>query len=184
MQLGDGGTGIIAEFDFSHTISGKFAGYVQGMYMVNPRSTNGIVRSANLTNDASGNPIPKSNEFSVPDQYMLRVGGRFNVSGIQASLGGRMECIPSKDLLDKSEGFRRPGYIVSAEPSVFYTTGQHTFGVNFPVALERNRTRSQLDIARGIETNPNSARYGKPIQGDAAFADWLLSVTYTYRLNK
>ena len=88
-----------------------------------------------------------------------------------------MECIPSKDLIGKSDGFRRPGYVISIEPSAFYSFGAHTLGVNFPIAVERNRTRSQIDIARG--TNPET---GKPYHGDAAFADWLISVTYAYRI--
>lgn len=172
IQLGDGGTGVIAEIDFSHLLKGKFFGYLNGMYMVNPRNTNGVLRSANLTNN-----IPLSNEMSVPDQYMLRAGGRFSSNGVQASLGARMECIPAEDLIGKSDGFRRPGYIISAEPSFFYSTGSHTFGINVPIALERNRTQSVLDKKRTEIT-------GQFQQGDAAFADWLVSVSYAYRFAK
>jgi hypothetical protein len=172
IQLGDGGTGVIAEVDFSHLLKGKIFGYINGMYMVNPRNTNGVIRSANLT---AG--IPLSNEMSVPDQYMARAGARYSNNGIQASLGGRLECIPSEDLIGKSDGFRRPGYIISAEPSVFYTTGNHTFGINVPIALERNRTQNTIDKERTRMTNTFT-------QGDAAFADWLLSVSYAYRFAK
>jgi hypothetical protein len=172
IQLGDGGTGVIAEVDFSHLLKGKFYGYVNGMYMISPRNTNGVLRSPNLSNN-----IPLSNEMSVPDQYMLRAGARFVNDGIQASLGARMECIPSSDLIGKSDGFRRPGYIISAEPSIFYTTGSHTFGINVPIALERNRTQSELDKERTVIT-------GQFQQGDAAFADWLVSVSYAYRFAK
>jgi len=180
IQPGDGGVGAITEFDFNHNIKGKFFAYAAGMYMVNARNTNGVKRSQNLqTIPATGEEIPKSNEFSVPDQYMIRAGGRFIHDDLQISLGSRMECIPSKDLIGKSDGFRRPGYIISFEPSVSYSWDQHTLGFNFPMAIERNRTRSQIDIARGI--NPNT---GNPYHGDAAFADWLLSVTYAYRLAK
>jgi hypothetical protein len=172
IQLGDGGTGIIAEVDFSHKLAGKFYGYINGMYMINPRNTNGVLRSPNLSNN-----IPLSNEMSVPDQYMLRAGARFTSNGIQASLGGRMECIPVNDLIGDSDGFRRPGYIISLEPSIFYTKGNHTFGVNVPIALERNRTQSVLDKQRTEAT-------GQYQHGDAAFADWLLSVSYAYRFAK
>jgi hypothetical protein len=178
IQPGDGGFGIITEFDFAHMVKGNVFAYAQGMYMLSPRNTNGVKRSSNLsTNPTTGEEIANSNEFSVPDQYMLRIGGRYMVKGIQASLGGRMECIPSKDLIGKSEGFRRPGYIISVEPSAFYTVGAHTFGFNLPVALARNRTRSQIDIARG-----NNPATGKPFHGDAAFADWLISLTYAYKI--
>lgn len=172
IQLGDGGTGVIAEVDFSHLIKGKMFGYVNAMYMLNPRNTNGVLRSPNLSNN-----IPLSNEMSVPDQYMLRAGGRYSYHGIQASLGARMEAIPAKDLIGDSDGFRRPGYIISAEPSFFYTTGNHTFGINVPIALQRNRTQSVLDKKRTEIT-------GTYQHGDAAFADWLLSVSYAYRFAK
>jgi hypothetical protein len=180
IQLGDGGTGIITEVDFSHKVYGKFYGYVNAMYMLNPRNTNGTKRSSNLTTiPSTGESIPLSNEFSVTDQYLVRGGFRYMDHGIQASLGSRMECIPSEDLIGKSDGFRRPGYIISLEPSVYYTKGQHTVGFNLPVALERNRTRSVIDKTRGI--NPTT---GEPYHGDAAFADWLVSFTYAYRLSK
>lgn len=172
IQLGDGGTGVIGEVDFSHLIKGKMFGYVNAMYMVNPRNTNGVLRSQNLTNN-----IPLSNEMSVPDQYMLRAGGRYSNQRIQASLGARMEAIPAKDLIGDSDGFRRPGYIISAEPSFFYTTGNHTVGINVPIALERNRTQSVLDKKRTEIT-------GTYQHGDAAFADWLVSVSYAYRFAK
>jgi hypothetical protein len=192
IQLGDGGLGLITEIDFSHKIAGKFSGYVNAMYMFNPRNTNGVKRSNNpstypvLRDNGGGNyvidrqvEIPLSNEMSVPDQYMLRFGGRVATHNFQASLGGRLECIPSKDIMGESDGFRRPGYIFSAEPSLAYSYGAHTLGVNVPLALYRNRTRSQIDIARG-----NSITTGDPNIGDAAFADWLLSVSYAYRLNR
>jgi len=179
IQLGDGGLGTILDVNVDLNPLGKWGGYVNGMYMVNPKNTNGVKRSASLTRKPSGEDIPLSNEFSVTDQYLLRAGARFSVHGFQAFLGGRMECIPSKDLIGDSDGFRRPGYIISAEPSAFYTIGAHTIGVNFPIAIERNRTRSQIDIARG--TNPST---GQPYHGDAAFATWLLSVTYAYRISQ
>jgi hypothetical protein len=180
IQPGDGGFGIITEFDFMRNISGKIYGYANGMYMLSPRNTNGVKRSNNLTvNPTTGAEIEKSNEFSVPDQYMIRIGGRYMSDKFQLSLGGRMECIPSKDLVGDSQGFRRPGYIISAEPAAFYTFGAHTVGFNLPVAIVRNRTRSQIDIERG--TNPTT---GEKYHGDAAFADWLLSISYAFKFSK
>jgi hypothetical protein len=172
IQLGDGGTGFIVDTDYSQKIAGKFFGYLNAMYMINPRNTNGVLRSNNLSNN-----IPLSNEMSVPDQYMLRAGARFVNNGMQVSLGTRIEGIPAEDLVGDSDGFRRPGYIISAEPSVLYSTGNHTFGLNIPIALARNRTQSHLDKERTRVT-------GQYQHGDAAFADWLLSVSYAYRFAK
>ncbi|HEX8037526.1 MAG TPA: hypothetical protein VF490_00185 [Chryseosolibacter sp.] len=180
IQLGDGGWGVMTEVDVTRHIAGKFSGYLNALYMVNPRNTNGVLRRSSLiTVPSTGEEIPRSNEYSVADQYFWRLGGEFMSNGITATLGVRMEGIPSEDLIGKSEGFRRPGYITSIEPGLFYSTGSHTFGVNCPIAVDRNRTRNTIDKAQG--NNPTT---GKPIIGDAAFADWLLSVTYVYRLVK
>jgi hypothetical protein len=178
IQLGDGGWGIITEVDIMRHIGGKFSGYLNALYMSNPRNTNGVLRRATpVTVPATGEEIPRSNEYSVSDQYFWRLGAQFMSGSFTGSLGVRMEGIPSKDIIGGSEGFRRPGYITSIEPGCFYTTGQHSFGVTFPIAVDRNRTRNSIDKAQG--NNPTT---GQPIIGDAAFADWLLSVTYVYRM--
>jgi len=180
IQPGDGGLGFITEVDVMRRINGKIFAYLNAMYMFNPRNTNGVLRrSTPYTIPVTNEPIPLSNEMSVCDQYFWRLGATFSSNSLNASLGARMEGIPSEDILGKTDGFRRPGYIISAEPSVFYSTGAHTFGVNFPIALERNRTRNVIDKTQG--NNPTT---GEPIIGDAAFADWLLSITYAYRLMK
>jgi hypothetical protein len=76
--------------------------------------------------------------------------------------------VPSLDVLGKSEGFRRPGYIISVEPGISYMNKKNTFALNLPIATTRNRTRSYSDL-----------KYGG--QGDAAFADYFLSATYSHR---
>ena len=180
IQPGDGGLGVISEIDVARRIAGNFSGYLNAMYMINARNTNGVLRRATpYTIPVTNEEIPLSNEMSVCDQYFWRLGGVYTMHGLQAGLGARMEGIPSEDLIGESSGFRRPGYIISAEPSLFYTKGAHTFGVNFPIALERNRTRNTTDKTQGV--NPVT---GEKINGDAAFADWLLSVTYAFRLMK
>lgn len=181
IQPGDGGTGIVVEYAFNHKIAGRFYGYTTGFYMSQPRNTNGTLRSPNPQNG-----IPLSNEFSVVDQYLLRGGVQYVHNGLQVGLGLRYEGIPAEDLIGNSDGFRRPGYIISYEPSVFYSTGNHTFGINLPVVRlpkalgsadigARNRTQSHIDKQRTEIT-------GQYQHGDAAFADWLVSITYAYKI--
>jgi len=172
IQPGDGGFGFSLEYDFAYNFNHWFSFYSNGLYLSNPRNTNGVLRSATLTSN-----IEKSNEFSVCDQFLLRFGARFNIKHLQLSIGGRYEGIPSEDLIGESQGFRRPGYIVSLEPSAVYTHGKHTFGVNFPIAMYRNRVQNTIDKARTELT-------GTYTIGDAAFADWLLSITYAYRISR
>jgi hypothetical protein len=171
IQPGDGGFGVVADFNFNRTLSKNVSLYSNGMYMLNPRNTNGIKRSA------SPGTIPLSNEFSVADQFFARLGGQYQVGAFVFALGGRIEGIPARDLIGNSDGFRRPGYIISGEPSVFYTSGNHFFGLNVPIALVRNRTKNTIDTQKTIET-------GKDVHGDAAFADYLISITYGFRISK
>jgi len=172
IQLGDGGFGVIVEFDANYMFSKGFSAYATGLYMSNPKNTNGVERSPSLTNG-----IPLSNEFSVCDQFLARLGARYSVKRFNFALGGRVEGIPSEDLIGDSDGFRRPGYIISVEPALGYIVGKHSFGLSLPIALERNRTQNTIDKKRSEMT-------GELVQGDAAFADWLLSITYNYRLGK
>lgn len=171
MQPGDGGLGLITEASFTKQLGIHFALYADGMYMLNPRNTNGVLRSNSPTT------LPRGNEFSVADQFFARLGARYSVNQFQFGLGGRIEGIPARDLIGRNDGFRRPGHIVSAEPSVAFTWGAHLISVNVPVAVYRNRIRSVYDVQRSMETNQRQ-------HGDAAFADWLLSVTYAYRIQR
>lgn len=169
IQLGDGGFGVTTEFDFSYAFTHTVGMYASGLYLFNPRNTNGVVGR----NPSAG--VPRSDEFSVADQFLFRLGARATYSQFQFSLGGRYEGIPSEDAIGKSDGWRRPGYILSLEPSVAFHTGKHTVGMNVPIALERNRVQNTIDKERTRIT-------GTFQQGDAAFADWLLSISYSYKL--
>jgi hypothetical protein len=80
----------------------------------------------------------------------------------------RWEGIPVHDLVGESDGFRRPGYAASVDPGFSYTSGQHTFSLNVPFAIHRNRTQSVPD------------REGDD-HGDAAFADYLVIFGYFRR---
>jgi hypothetical protein len=172
IQPGDGGLGLTTELDGIFKAMNNLFVYGSGLYLFNPRNTNNTLR-----NSASTAPLTRFSYNSVVDQFLFRVGVRYMYRSVQAGLGYRIEGIPSKDLIGKSDGFRRPGWIGSIEPSVYYTTGMHTFGMNVPVALIRNRTQSQSDIEKTQTT-------GVYTQGDAAFADYLISVSYSCRLTK
>ena len=94
----------------------------------------------------------------------------FNFAG-----GMRVESLPSTDLIGGSRGFRRPGYIVSVEPSVTYVAKKISFNLAVPVAVKRNRTQSDSDKRQSADTGTHK-------QGDAAFADYLISAGITVRL--
>ncbi|MEO6567123.1 MAG: hypothetical protein ABIO94_00045, partial [Opitutaceae bacterium] len=87
---------------------------------------------------------------------------------LTASLGGRLEGVPALDFIGGDRGFRRPGYVISVEPGIAFSTGRDSFSVSVPVAVVRNRVRSYSD------------RLGTG-HGDAAFADFLISMSYAHR---
>ncbi len=169
IQLGDGGVGLSLELQgFWEMADGLYA-YGNAFYISNPRGVNGTLtyRSA-------------SNEYmcSVADQYAARLGflSQSKLHGLSISWGGRIEGVPVKDLIGESLGFRRPGYVVSLEPGVTYMKGKTAVNFNAPMAVYRIRKQSVTDKEIQDAT-------GVPRNGDAAFADYLISAGVTYRFN-
>jgi hypothetical protein len=91
------------------------------------------------------------------------------IRGLAFSAGIRDEGVPAKDILGKSDGFRRPGYALDFEPGLIYSRGKQSWTLSGPVPFHRDRTRSAADRISGTH-------------GDAAFADYELLVGYSRRL--
>lgn len=170
IQLGDGGLGLIVDTQGIWELKQGLYGYYSGFYLFNPRSVNGTPTNRSRQSEAI---------MSVPDQFALRGGVFYGVKsfhGLGLSLGGRAEGVPVRDLLGDSDGFRRPGYVISVEPGVSYMLGNVTATVNVPFAVVRNRTQSLTDIA---DSSP-----GDVVHGDAAFADYLVNFSLAWRIPK
>ncbi|MDE0560542.1 hypothetical protein OU792_11125 [Algoriphagus sp. NF] len=170
IQLGDGGTGIILDFQGLWNIGSTNFWYYDGFYLLNPRETNGTPTNRRRPNEAI---------MSVPDQFALRTGvfrSFEKIHGLGVSMGVRLEGIPVRDLVGGSQGFRRPGYIISVEPGISYMKGNVTGTLNVPIALWRNRTQSVTDI--------ENSQAGDTVHGDAAFADYLISFSLAWRIPK
>lgn len=172
IQLGDGGTGITAELNGYYNLSYKISFYGNLYYLVNPREQNGVSTARGGTPSATAVKY-FTNTMSVPDQYMARGGVSYLVKKFIFSAGARIEGIPSSDLVGGERGFRRPGYVISAEPVVSYMTKKVSFYASVPVALQRNRTQSYSDKLRTTEG-------GTKVQGDAAFADYSVNVGLSF----
>jgi hypothetical protein len=174
IQLGDGGVGFIAQFNGYLNFNSHFSGYTNLYYLSNPRNTNNTrtyreTLSATLANEAIS---------SVPDQYLARLGVNYTFGGdlkaLTLSAGGRIEGIPVHDLIGKSDAFRRPGYIISVEPSVNYAFKRFNVFASVPIALRRDRTQSVTD-------KQNSAIQGQYVIGDAAFADYAINFGVSFK---
>jgi hypothetical protein len=174
IQLGDGGTGFTVEINAFYHFTKDLAIYGNGYYLINPREQNGSrtyreTLSAGLANEAI---------CSVPDQYMGRAGLNYSIpsiKGLAVAAGIKLEGIPVYDLVGGSGDFRRPGYIWSIEPTVTYSLKKVTLFASVPFAIYRNRTQSVTD-------KENSARTGTHVQGDAAFANYVVNIGFSVPL--
>ena len=105
--------------------------------------------------------------LSTPDTYLLRAGLSYAIwpaKGLSLSVGGRMEGVPSTDWFGGNSGGRRPGYAISIEPGITWVHHKLAITVTAPVAIAINRERNYLGNA-----------------GDAAFADYLITSSVSYR---
>jgi hypothetical protein len=161
IQLGDGGWGVPLDIQAYKRI-GKTTLYASGTYLLNPRDTNGV---------QTGRGRPSEAIMSVADQYLARVGIARPIPHTRRfafTVGWRIEGVPVRDLIGKSNGFRRPGYAMSIESGVQYFRGRDIWSVAVPIAAGRNRKRSVSDILVGGA-------------GDAAFADYMILLGYSHR---
>ncbi|MEY4896964.1 MAG: hypothetical protein RL525_357 [Bacteroidota bacterium] len=182
IQLGDGGLGLSLELQgFWEMAEGLFA-YGNAFYILNPRGVNGTMTNRRASIMVPGNPVAQvfTNEYmcSVADQYAARLGflSQSQLHGLSFSWGVRLEGVPVRDLVGESYGFRRPGYTIAAEPGVTYMKGKTTVNFNMPIAMYRIRKQSVTD--KEVQDATGVAR-----NGDAAFADYLISLGVTYRLS-
>lgn len=173
IQLGDGGTGFTVEANTFYNLSRNFTFYGNFYYLINPREQNGVRTYRETLSPALANEAI----MSVPDQYMARAGLNYafdHVHGLSIAAGARIEGIPVHDLIGGSGDFRRPGYVLSVEPSVNYMVKTTTFFVSVPVALIRDRLQSVTD-------KENSVKTGKFVRGDAAFANYSFNFGAAFR---
>jgi hypothetical protein len=176
IQPGDGGTGISFEMNGYYNFKPKIGVYANIFYLCNPREVNGTSTARGGTPSATAKKY-NTDVMSVPDQFMARAGAGYTVKKFTFSGGIRIEGLPSGDLIGGDRGFRRPGYIISAEPSVTYQSLSKKTSIILavPVALKRNRTQSDSDKRRTADTGIHQ-------QGDAAFADYLINVGVIFKL--
>ena len=172
IQLGDGGTGYTLEINTFYNVSHTFGFYGNFFYLANPADVNGTETSATA---ASATKIAITSDVeSVPDQYLIRAGASLVVKKFDFTLGFRDDCLPVRDLIGQSDGFRRPGYILSAEPGATYRFKNIALYALVPIAIIRDRTQSVPDIRQTELT-------GIYTHGDAAFADYVINLGITFK---
>ncbi len=169
-QTGDGGWGIILEAQGSGQVSGSLYAYASGFYQL---STKGVSDIPFGNNPCTATACPPSTVFrSVPDVYSARAGAGYLLpvlNGLFASLGGRIDGIPVRDLIGGGDmGFRRPGYVVYVDPGLTLTLGAHMLSFSVPFRVYQNRLPSLLERSTHVF-------------GGADFADYLVVASYALR---
>ncbi|HWD89156.1 MAG TPA: hypothetical protein VG367_13580 [Mucilaginibacter sp.] len=173
IQLGDGGTGIALEVNTYYNPVKNFGFYGNFFYLSNPRDVNNTFRSTSSATNVTA-IATTGNVESVPDQYLVRIGGSYMIDKFDFALGVRDDCLPVRDLFGGSDGFRRPGYILSAEPAITWRVKKMAIYLDVPIAILRDRTQSIPDIRQTELTRVYT-------HGDAAFADYVVNVGLTYK---
>jgi hypothetical protein len=154
-QLGDGGVGAVVQLQAFQKLVKNLFGYVAGLYLINPRNVNGT----------EGPSLNTTYVNSVPDQYFGRGGLSYVIwpaIGLSFSLGGRIDGVPTSDLIGSSDGFRRAGYAIYVDPGLNWSRGKNSLSLNVPVAVERN-----------LEATRYSSK--------GAFADFIVVASYSRR---
>ena len=162
LQPGDGTWGFNVATQAYKTVWRRASLYGQATYLFTPADTNGV---------ATFRSQPGQSVMSATDQYLYRAGvsqGVPKVRGLALSLGIRGEGVPVRDLLGASDGFRRPGFILSLDPGLMFHYKRDTISINGPWALYRDRPPSVPEIQYNI-TN-----------GDAFFADYTVIASISH----
>jgi hypothetical protein len=192
IQPGDGGIGFSVELQAFKKISGRFYTFANGYYLFNPRQSNGTFKSnPSVVKDGTGttHTLYGYNVYASPDQYFARAGVMASLlrsRNLTLSIAGRLEGIPAYDVFGGQVAYRRPGYVGAIEYGASYRSGDHSFGLFIPFNLIRNRVQSAADIAAQNIQNSGVTDASKlsHVQGDAAFADYSINITYAYRIGK
>ena len=184
IQPGDGGIGFSVELQGFRQIYKGLYGFGNGYYLFNPRQSNGTYKSSFKS---------AYDLYACPDQYFARAGVMTSITkskNLTLSLAGRVEGIPAFDKFGGEVAYRRPGYVVAVESGVSYRMGQHSISLFVPYNFFKKRIQSASDIAQTVTNNANTladpVKYpAKPkVNGDAAFADYSISLNYSYRLGR
>jgi hypothetical protein len=167
IQPGNGGWGLVMQWSGYQRLNKSLTFYTDGDYIATQGGTNGIQRGATLSTTT-----PLENYVAISDQYLLEAGVEFPVSrlkGLSATLGPRDEGVPAYNLFPNSnDGFRRPGFAVSAGPGGQYVRGRNILTAGIYKAVHRDRTSSYPDTVYGTH-------------GDAAFAQYVWLASWTHR---
>jgi hypothetical protein len=167
IQPGQGAWGMVFQWQAFRNV-GKSVFYTDGNYLATQGGANNVLRSQ----AALSQPLTAYN--AIQDQYLVEGGVSHPIAaikGLTVTFGPRWEGVPAYNLIGNDIGFRRPGFALSLAPGIIYVHKTSMIQASIGKALYRDRTRSAPDNILGTH-------------GDAAFADYVWFLNYTYRIPK
>jgi hypothetical protein len=175
IQLGDGGTGITTELNGYYIFNRKLSIYGNFFYLINPRDVNGTYSlfpnaPANIAAVAAATGTDVN---SVPDSYTMRAGVDYSMDKLVAALGLRFEGVPAYDLIGKSDGLRRVGYIFSIEPGLQYKFKKSFLYTFVTIPMARATVKAPTDKQASEITGTDFTTPGH-------FANYVLFLGYTF----
>ena len=166
IQPGDGGWGFVISFQGYKAI-GDFTLFANAAYLFNPRGQNDTYSAPAFLNPAGPLVVPANIRYNtVADSYIARAGVGYPIAalpGLSISLAARIDGSPAEDVFGKTTGFRRPGYFVTLEPGISYSTERATFALSIPTRVHQY-----------VEDSLGAPR-------DSTFANYLIEFHISYR---
>jgi hypothetical protein len=149
IELGDGGWGVILQGQAFRRVAPRAFAYFTGSYLLSPRNQTDVTRAPVAVGEKNSTV-----HISVPDVYTGRLGIIYGVlpeQGVSVSLGARIDGIPYHDLIGKSDGFRRPGYIIFIDPGLAVELGRSTVTFSTPIRVaSRLATQALVQQSGGV----------------------------------
>lgn len=166
IQPGDDGWGFSFSFE-GYKAVGDFTLFANAAYLFNPKGHNDTFSAPAFLNPVAPGVVPYEIRYNtVADSYIARLGVAYPIRalpGLSLSVAARIDGSPSEDIFGDDIGFRRPGYFVTIEPGLNYSTGNATFALTFPTRVHQY-----------VEDSLGAPR-------DSTFADYLIEFSVGYR---
>jgi len=161
IQPGGGGWALSLQTRAFLRLFERGFGYLSGAYAFTPEASTNVSWQ------------PGRELWAVADGYSGRLGLAYSLlpdAGVSVSLGGRIDGTPVRDVLGGGEeAYRRPGYVVYADPGIALSRGRNYLSLNLPLRLHANRLKNTLEQESG------------QLNG-GGFAKALIFLTYSRRL--
>lgn len=166
IQPGDSGWGFVLSFEAFKAV-GDFTLFASGAYLFNPDDQNDTLSAPAFLNPVGPEVVPSNIRYNtITDSYIFRAGAGYPIAaipGLSLNLAGKIEGAPAEDVLGRTTGFRRPGYFVTVEPGINYSTERTTFSFSVP-----------FRVYQYVEDSLGAPR-------DSTFADHLFLFSINYR---